>query len=286
MNNFCVFILTHGRPDSVYTYKTLLDCNCTYPIYFVIDNEDKTAEQYYKNYGNDRVVMFDKLDISKRFDAADNFDNRKCIIYARNACFEIAEKLGYEYFIQLDDDYTRFQYLYDNKGIFCHAKIKNIDKIFDIFLKYLKSANIKTLCFLQGGDLIGGEKCTTLSRGHYPFRKRKAMNSFFCSTKNSFKFVGRINEDVNTYTSRGARGELFMTIPLVGLNQKETQKNKGGMTETYLDGGTYLKSFYTVMFSPSCTKVYLMGLRHKRLHHKINWENAVPKIIDENFKKR
>lgn len=53
--------------------------------------------------------------------------------------------------------------------------------------------------------------------------------------------MGRINEDVNTYTNLGRCGELFMTIGAVQLGQKQTQKNSGGMTELYLDSGTYVK---------------------------------------------
>ena len=49
--------------------------------------------------------MFDKLEISKKFDEFDNFDDRRAIVYARNASFEIAKKLGLKYFLQLDDDY-------------------------------------------------------------------------------------------------------------------------------------------------------------------------------------
>lgn len=52
--------------------------------------------------------MFDKPKIAKTFDEADNFDDRRAIVYARNACFQIARKLGYKYFIELDDDYDVF----------------------------------------------------------------------------------------------------------------------------------------------------------------------------------
>ncbi|MGT3185593.1 hypothetical protein ACVSXV_23155, partial [Yersinia enterocolitica] len=96
---------------------------------------------------------------------------------------------------------------------------------------------------------------------------------------------GRINEDVNTYTTLGRRGELFMTIGAVQLLQKRTQSNSGGMTELYLDSGTYVKSFYSVMFSPSCVKISLMGSTHKRIHHKVIWDNAAVKVISEIHKK-
>jgi len=65
INNFCAFILTHGRPDNVKTYATLRKHGYTGKIYLIIDNEDKTAKQYYKKYGNE-VIMFDKLKIANR----------------------------------------------------------------------------------------------------------------------------------------------------------------------------------------------------------------------------
>ena len=69
------------------------------------------------------------------------------------------------------------------------------------------------------------------------------------------------------------------------LDQKDTQSNAGGMTDVYIDGGTYVKSFYSVIVSPSCVKISQMGVSSKRLHHLISWNNAVPCIINEKYKK-
>ena len=41
-----------------------------------------------------------------------------------------------------------------------------------------------------------------------------------------------------------------MTIPHIMINQKPTLQREGGLTEVYLEYGTYVKSFYSVMFSP------------------------------------
>ena len=78
---------------------------------------------------------------------------------------------------------------------------------------------------------------------------------------------------------------MFLTIHNLSLTQRETQKTKGGLTEIYLDFGTFIKSFYTVICSPSSVKVKLMNTTHRRLHHSINWDCAVPQIIDEKYKK-
>ena len=107
------------------------------------------------------------------------------------------------------------------------------------------------------------------------------MNSFVCDTQKPFLFRGRINDDVNTYVSLGRTGDLFFTDMQLQLEQLQTQTNPGGMTELYLDSGTYVKSFYTVMAAPSCTTIGLMGRFNKRLHHNINWRKAVPLIIPE-----
>ena len=76
-----------------------------------------------------------------------------------------------------------------------------------------------------------------------------------------------------------------MNIPNIALQQKTTQKNAGGITEYYKKYGTYVKSFTTVMFAPSCTKVRLMNSKYPRLHHSVSWNNAVPKIISEEYRK-
>ena len=72
--------------------------------------------------------------------------------------------------------------------------------------------------------------------------------------------------------------------------QKQTQANEGGLTELYLDQGTYVKSFYSVMYAPSCVKVYLFKgsqttKRLGRLHHKVRYNNTVPKIVEQIYQK-
>lgn len=276
-NDFAIFILTHGRPDNQITYKTLINKKYNGKLYFIIDNEDKSADRYKELYG-DKVIMFDKLAISKTFDQVDNFDDRRSIVYARNACFDIARELGIKYFMELDDDYTSFQY---RKIFKKHITLTDINPALDALLEYYINSPFHSIAMAQGGDFIGGVGSSIWTKN-----KRKAMNSFICSTDRQFTFIGRINEDVNTYVKYGSIGFLFASIKYIMLNQKETQSNAGGMTDIYLDNGTYIKSFYTVMINPSCVKIGLMGDIHKRIHHNIKWINAVPVIISEDFKKQ
>jgi hypothetical protein len=280
MIDFVIFILTNGRPNNVHTARSLRNHGYTGKIILVIDDEDKTAEEYLDKFKD--VEVFSKKEIAQEFDEADNFDDRRSIVYARNACFKIAEKLGFKYFMQMDDDYTRFEYrVYTNERQ-KPSFIANLDSVFAALLNFYKDSNFSTISMAQGGDFIGGKHNRMAKR---PTLFRKCMNSFICSTDRPFKFIGRINEDVNTYVNKQSIGLLMGTIPFVSLVQNQTQSNKGGMTELYLDSGTYIKSFYTVMFSPSSVYIKPMGDKHLRLHHHVKWDSAVPKLISEKHKK-
>lgn len=283
--DFAVFILTHGRPDNVKTLNTLKKCGYTGKIYFIVDNEDKTIEQYQKNYGIENVKIFDKKAIADEVDEGNNFDERRTITHARNACFKIAKEIGITYFVQLDDDYTAFDFRIDTQSIEnCGAikPIKNLNAVFDMLLNYYKNIPALSIAFAQGGDFIGG---INNGKGSYRFNKRKCMNSFFCSTEREFQFVGAMNEDVNTYTTEGSRGKLFFTIPFVSLTQTATQSNKGGITDMYQRFGTYCKAFTTTMMHPSSVKVSMMNSNNPRIHHSIKWTNTTPMILNEKHKK-
>ena len=281
-NDYVVFILSHGRANNLKTLDTLRKCGYTGEWYVVIDDEDETENEYRRLYA-DRVLQFQKKEIAKTFDTMDLSEERRTIVYARNACFNLAEDLGYRYFIELDDDYINFEYRFKRKGkdkLF-RKRIENLDKCFSYMFDFLDETGALTVAMAQGGDFIGGK-----DSGNYNKQiLRKAMNSFFCDTHKRFQFVGRINEDVNTYVSLGTRGEKIFTVCNWSLIQTATQSNKGGMTDAYLDSGTYLKSFYSVIVAPSCVKLVPMGDKHYRIHHSVAWNNCAPKIINEKWKK-
>jgi hypothetical protein len=91
---------------------------------------------------------------------------------------------------------------------------------------------------------------------------------------------------VNTYTRAASTGTLFLTANQVGLHQVQTQAGAGGMTDLYKAGGTYLKSFYSVMMQPSSVKVWwLKGQRNGRWHHRVVWRKTAPKILHESLRR-
>ena len=56
MDDFVIFILSHKRANNVVTYKTLKRQGYTGKIIVVIDNEDDTAEDYYKRFEDVEIV--------------------------------------------------------------------------------------------------------------------------------------------------------------------------------------------------------------------------------------
>lgn len=280
-DDFVVFILTHGRADNMHTYQSLQNANYTGRVVFVLDNEDSTVDYYYAKFGKENCYVFDKLEVVKRVDTMDLSDDRRAIVFARNVCWEIANDLGYKYFLQLDDDYSNFRGRIEIDGSLRTRYVKDFDRLVDYIIEFLDVSGASTVAMSQIGDFIGGV-------GSKVFKERltrKAMNSFFCRVDRPIQYYGRMNEDVTSYVLNGSRGQLFFTLADVSIDHLGTQSTGGGMTDSYKDSGTYIKSFYTVMACPSSVQVYEMGDSHKRIHHIINWEHAVPKIISSKFRK-
>lgn len=276
--NFACFILTHGRPDNQKTYEMLRKLNYHGKIYLIVDNEDIAVDEYKKKYDN--VIIFDKEEAAEITDRGDITQKKNTVLFARNMCHKIASELNLEYFCELDDDYTQVQYRYADGEKLKPRNAIDINPIFDTYLDFLDSSGASAVCFAQGGDYMGGVRCFS-----YVQCMRKAMNVYFCRTDRPYKFVGRMNDDVNTYVTLGGKGRLFFTLGDICVLQEATQASSGGLTEMYLENGTYMKSFYTVMMCPSAVKVASMGAYHPRIHHKINWNRCAPKILRQEWRK-
>jgi hypothetical protein len=284
--NFACFILSHGRPDNVRTYKALKSGGYTGQIYILCDNEDKTLDQYKKNYG-DQVITFNKTEYAKQVDACDNYNMRNSIVYARNYNFVLARKMGITHFLQLDDDYNYFAWVLDqdDQYVTSGSLMRTVlDRVFDAYLDYLDLSGIHSVAMAQGGDLLGGADGFLKKYIAGQFR-RKAMNTFFFKTDTNITLRGRVNDDVNLYVEGGRKGEIYLTCFRTRVEQPDTQQNSGGCTDVYLKLGTYIKSFYSVMVAPSCVKIAIMHSKHSRLHHAVSWNNCCPVIIDEKYRK-
>lgn len=297
---FAIFILSHGRPDHVVTWKALENAGWDGETYLVLDDEDPTADAYRERFGAERVLTFSKSAVAATMDEADRTGDRRAVVYARNACFQLARDLDLTHFLELDDDYTifLFRWLAEERtergayrgvptGPILSSPIikRTFRRVVDATLDFLDLSGAATVAWSQGGDHIGGAQGQIKEHVRWFHARRKAMNAFFVRTDSPLRWIGRVNEDVNTYVVEGGRGRLFFTIRHVQFNQLPTQQSSGGMTEMYLASGTYVKSFYTVMMAPSCVRIATMGRVQRRFHHRIAWDNAVPKIVSGEWRK-
>ena len=167
-SDFAVSILTHGRPENIVAMKSPERGGYTGKPYIAIDDEDDTADRYRESYG-DKVIQFDRLAESKKFDTADLSDDRRAIAYARNVRFDPAEHPGLEYFPELDDDYTDFEYRWPECGKLMIKSIVNPDALFSAMVEFPETSGALSVALAQGGDLIGGaNRLSTLA-----FRERR-----------------------------------------------------------------------------------------------------------------
>ena len=83
--------------------------------YILIDNEDKEQELYKRNFGAENIIVFNKEEAIKRYNGMSNFYKKNVILWARNEAQRIAREKGLRYILELDDDYTSFQWRYENE---------------------------------------------------------------------------------------------------------------------------------------------------------------------------
>ena len=281
MNKFAVVILTHGRPNKVFTHNRLRKSGYTGDIYLLVDDMDKCMNEYVSIYG-DKVLSFSKSETAGSFDKMDNFGNMATVVYARNAVFDVCKKAGLKYICVMDDDYQNIVYKITGDGGYYSRKANNCDRLFEVYIDFLKESGVHTVCFAQGGDFIGGAKNSKVTGGFKHIRKM--MNVYFFDVDNGLKFSGMMNEDLTSSITNGVVGRVILTALFNSVTQKDTQSNPGGLTELYLEMGTYVKSFYSVIAAPSCVKIAAMGDSSLRIHHRVSWKNAVPKILRESVK--
>ena len=302
VRDFCIFILCYGRADVAkkYTWELLDKMGSKRKRFIICSTDDKTIDDYYKTFGKENVLLFDKNIEEERLniDLVDCYHNhddiKKGTVWARNACFNLARKAGYRFFMVFDDDVASFCIrneieLGKSKNHILSQKItlsdmKCFDELSEYYFKILDSAPwLNSVAYSQCGDYIGGVG-SSMWRNGFTF---KAMNIFFCDTEKEHRYYGRMNDDVNAYCLNGSRGRISFTPSGPALNQLQTQQVKGGMTEMYRSFGTWMKSIYSVVLCPSFVSIGRIGNTYEssRIHHNISWKCAIPKIISSRYSK-
>lgn len=166
-DNFAVFILTHGRAGKVETVKVLKKRGYTGKIYFVLDDEDNTADEYRRLYGEENIIIFNKQSVIDNTDTMDNFGEHRAIIYARNIVFELARAKGLKYLLMLDDDYSNIMFRWNENGKLRAKNISDMDLAFSAMIGFLEMSGADTVACAQGGTLLAALTEETLKRGYF-----------------------------------------------------------------------------------------------------------------------
>lgn len=279
--DFAAIIISHGRPDCK-TIEVLKKYGYTGRYYIVVDDEDEALSEYKKNYG-EHVHVFKKMD---NFDLCDNFDGPKGVAtYARNECWNVAEKNKVKYFIMFDDDLESmgFRYIKDDK--LKGMTMSNIDRVFEAYCEVMDNTNITCTGFGNVIDYIGGIAGFESRRN----KKRGIVNAFFLRTSDRFDFCGRYSEDTITPVTESIRGKIFLgfidvyQVFDVWMPSRKNKLDIGGCQEAYKNNNSYVLRFYAVMYQPSC--VCIRSSKDNGWDNGIATNNAYPKIISERWKR-
>ncbi len=282
--DFAIFILTHGRAEIVVTYNEIKRAGYDGPIYIVIDDEDDQEDVYRRIYG-EQVIKFCKSEVDSWTDRGDNrAEDKRAILWARNATWGIAKQLGLSHFMMLEDDQPSFIVRTTDKefSVLGGKKITHFNAWINLAIEFLHDMDADTVAFGQGGDFIGGLH----SRACRDMLKYKTMNSYICRTDRPIVYRGRFNEDCTDYVLGWMRGRGHWSIMALQITQAGMESRPGGMTEAYKQNGTFVKTSMTICYAPVAVRVaVLRGQENQRIHHNVNWDTVVPKLIRENYKK-
>lgn len=275
-NDFAVFILSHGRAESITTINELLRSGYTGKWFVIIDNLDSDYEKYLNTY-KDHVIVFDKEKVAENVDTVTAHKELKSPVYARNACYDIASDLRLKYFAEFDDDLSSFYIRYEEDGKLKAKKILEIDYVFDALIEFQEASGAYSVGIDSANGLVGG-----LNGKFKEGIPRGLYQSFILRTDKRIEFKGILNEDDIALNLCNMVGKL--TFQVVALNQSSPMRstNEGGNHELYKDNSEYIRALYSVITCPSSMKIFPRN-GHITLKRTVNL--AFPKIINERWKK-
>lgn len=198
-------------------------------------------------------------------------------VYARNACFEIARKLGIRWMFMCDDDISNFRYRLLRGNKLKGYNIKNIEWLFDEMRNIMEIGNIGIFGFSQAGAFVGGPNKNYL-KGH----QRKVAQAMMFDVNNPVYFRGIFYEDMLASLDCGNCGRIAISTMLVLVQSPKQSDNNGGMQKIYEESGTYIPCFFVVMAYPGIAKIDVKG--HKFIL-KMNNKAFAPMIISERWRK-
>lgn len=285
--DFAVFILTHGRPNTQLTLNALRNSGYSGKIYLVIDDLDVTADVYLDNFRQNKyactdVLVFNKMQYVQQTDTGLSEPLINFAVFARNAIEDFAVELGLSFFCMVDDDLTRFRFRYAQDDSLKSQQIYiTMDEIITAHLDYMIEGNISCVSFGSPNNYMRGTQCFTELVDSD--RTRLCCAIFFRNVRFKVNWFLNMCEDRITSFWYNREGQLWIQLLLVQLDWQELGgSSDGGNSEVYRSVDKFKQVCFPLLVFPDSN--YVFSWKNK-LMNGINSNTVCPKIISGGFKK-
>ena len=279
-----VMICTHGRPNAQHTLKTLRESGYTGMTILVVDDEDSTTKELFDNYcvdANTIMKQFNKQSYIDKSDTGTNENQRKCILYAKNFCEDLAQDMKLDAFVIADDDILNFRFRYPEDDSLKSQKVQyTMDDVIDSYYNAMIDCNMVatgfgfTQFYFSGTESFGNENMQ---------KYRVPYNFVFRNAKHKVDWMSWFGEDIITAVYYGRVGQLWTALPYVQQEIVALASASGGMKDTYDGNSSARLAMQNIMYLPAELKTfYYQG----KFMASIKRDKAFPKLISSSFKKQ
>lgn len=285
MMKTAVFICTHGRPNSQHTLRVLRESGYTGKICLIVDDEDDTRKElfdrYCENEDNTCLYQFNKQYFIDNSDTGTNEDQRKCILYAKNFCENLAENIGLDAFVIADDDILNFRFRYvDGNKLKSQKVLTTMDEVIDAYYTVMIDCDMVATGFgFTQFYFSGAESFSSDNIQKY----RVPYNFVFRNAKHRVNWMSWFGEDIITAVYYGRIGQLWTALPYVQQEIVALATASGGMKDTYDNNSSIRLAMQNIMYLPTELQAYKYKDKYMA---SIKRENAFPKLISSSIKKK
>lgn len=266
-----VYIMSKGRPDCI-TAQNLIKIGYKGDWFIVCGDNDETIPQYQKNFGIDKILIFNWREYAEAADLMDNFGletKPSGAVPARNAIADISRERSETRHWQLDDDIRAFYYLADGKKY----KVQNGAVLENILLKLSQFGEATGLADV---GMVTNTFALPSAGGNYDRHVYCVHN--MRSDSSFVKWRGRLSDDVVQEVDVNRFGLSQFAFSNVAYEFQPTATLKGGNADLYSDINDALikKVGYELLCCPVA-----IGLREKSgaFRHIRNFKKIAPKIV-------
>jgi len=271
-----IFIPSYKRADNCKTLKYFVKIGwMVQNLHVVIDDQAEDYDEYKKltdKVGANLHVL--SLEESRRrFDYVHRpSESRRSAGQMRNLFYDVAERLGIEFFVMQDDDTNGYEI--KRRGKYHRvANYYDIESTFNGVKEFMNRQRIGLFGISQTGDFIGGNNDKLL--------RHKVMNTTFIDRR--FLYMGeRGAPDDDTSQFVNVMNEGLFTGSLgdgLVLKQTTSATAKGGLTDLYNEVKLLNKALVCPIQFPSAIRATRQVKNGGRLHHEITRKYLSPMLI-------